>query len=197
MSAAPLTKLLSADLAAIRPRVEAPAEIDAAIAACAGVPEALDLLVAGSHLTEAVKLIAHALPRREGVWWVCMCARATAAAEMAPAEAAALEAAELWVRRPSDENRRAAFARAEDARFGSPEAWACVAAFWSGDSMSPLGQPAVPPAPHLPGLAIAGAVTLASVRIAPEKQAERLGRFIASARDIAAGGTGRMPAETA
>jgi hypothetical protein len=195
MSAAPLSKLSQADLAAIRPRIEAPPDVDAALAACGSVPDALDLLVKDRRLTEAVKLVSHAMPRREGVWWVCMCARATAAGEMAPADAAALEAAELWVRRPNDENRRAAFARAEEARFGTPEAWACVAAFWAGDSMSPAGQPAVPPEPHLPGLAIAGAIILASVRIKPEKQAERLARFIDSARDIAGGGTGRMPSE--
>jgi hypothetical protein len=171
---APLSKLAQADLGAIRPRIEAPPDVETALAACASVPDALDLLVKDRHLTEAVKLVSHAMPRREGVWWVCMCARATALADSPPADAAALEAAELWVRRPSDENRRAAFARAEEGRFGTPEAWACVAAFWAGDSMSPVGQPAVPPAPHLPGLAIAGAIILASVRMTPEKQAGRL-----------------------
>ncbi len=102
---------------------------------------------------------------------------------------------EAWVRKPSDEISRAAFAAAEQARFGTPEAWAGVAAFWSGDSMAPAGQPAVPPAPHLAGLAITGAVTLASVRADPARQAARLARFLASGRDIASGGPGRMEAE--
>ncbi|HTN12209.1 MAG TPA: hypothetical protein VL154_14670, partial [Acetobacteraceae bacterium] len=59
---------------------------------------------------------------------------------------------------------------AEEARFGTPEAWACVAAFWSTGSMAPLGQPEVPAAPHLAGTAIAGAVSLASVRGQPQRQ---------------------------
>jgi hypothetical protein len=192
----PMTKLQSVNFAEIRPRVEAPPSLAPMLEACASVPAALDLLLGEGLLQESIRLLAHAMPRREGVWWVCMCARATAPADaLPPADLAALEAAELWVRRPSDENRRAAFVRAEEARFGTPEAWACVAAFWSGDSMSPLGQPAVPPAPHLGGMAIAGAVALAAVRHYPERQAARLASFVASAREIAGGGTGRLPAE--
>ena len=57
------------------------------------------------------------------------------------------------------------------------------------------GQPAVPPAEHLTGSAIAGAVVLASVRTSPERSRDRLLRFIGAARDIAAGGAGRMAAE--
>jgi hypothetical protein len=190
-----LAKLQSVDLAAIRARVEAPVALAPRLDACTTVLEALELLEGEGLLSESVRLLAHAMPRREGVWWVCMCARHTAPPELPPADLAALEAAELWVRRPSDENRRAAFQRAEEARFGTPEAWACVAAFWSGESMSPLGQPAVPPAPHLGGMAIAGAVALAAVRQMPDHQAARLASFIASARDIAGGGSGRLPAE--
>lgn len=197
MSNVPLSKLRSVNFAGIRERVEAPASLAPMLDACDSVPAALDLLMERNLMQESIRLLAHAIPRREGVWWVCMCARHTAPDETTPADAAALEAAELWVRRPSDENRRAAFVRAEEARFSTPEAWACVAAFWSGDSMSPLGQPAVPPAPHLGGLAIAGAVALASVRLHPGRQAARLASFVTNAREIAGGGTGRLPVEEA
>ena len=74
----------------------------------------------------------------------------------------------------------------------SPEAWAAVAAFWSGDSMSPPDQPKVPPAPHLTGVAVAGAVILASVRPDPNGQPDRLQQFLHSARDIARGGAGHI-----
>ncbi len=191
----PLSKLRTAPLAPIRERAELSAAALARIATCADAPAALDVLAAGDLLSEAVKLLAHALPHREGVWWACMCARATMPADLPAPDLAALEAAESWVRKPTDDSRRAAFAAAEQARFGSPEAWAGVAAFWSGDSMAPLGQPAVPPAPHLAGLAITGAVTLASVRIDPKRQPKRLVRFIASGRDVASGGPGRIEPE--
>jgi hypothetical protein len=68
-------------------------------------------------------------------------------------------------------------------------------AFWSGDSISPLGQPPVAPPPHLTGLAVAGAVVLASVRSRPEKQHERLAAFLSSACHIAGGGHGRLEPE--
>jgi hypothetical protein len=63
--------------------------------------------------------------------------------------------------------------------------------------MSPEGQPAIPPAPHLTGTAVAGAVALAAVRGDPTRQQARLRRFLESGRNIAAGGPGRLPAETA
>jgi hypothetical protein len=100
------------------------------------------------------------------------------------------------VRKPTDEAlRRAAWEAAQRTAFRSPEAWAAAGAFWSGGSLSPEGQPAVPPGEHLTGVAICGAVVLAAVRSKPERAPERLTRFLAAARDIAAGGAGRIPPE--
>lgn len=195
MSMPKLAKLAGADLAQMRPHIDAPAPAEILLDGCQSVPQALDALVDGGFFSEAARLVSHAMPRREGVWWACMCARATAPSDLASPDAAALEAAELWVRRPTDENRRAAFARAEEARFGTPEAWACVGAFWSGDSMAPIEAPKVPPAPHLAGMAIAGAVALAAVRTRADRQMARLAKFVASSREIADGGTGRIPPE--
>jgi hypothetical protein len=61
--------------------------------------------------------------------------------------------------------------------------------------MSPEGQPAVPPAEHLTGVAIAGAVVLAAVRRLPERADARFALFLTSARDIAGGGGGRIEPE--
>jgi hypothetical protein len=146
-------------------------------------------------VSEAVKLMAHALPKRECVWWACMCARHTAPPDLPDADAGAVSGAEVWVRKQTDESRREAFEHAQRANFGTPEAWAAVAAFWSGDSMSPLGQPKTPPAPHLTGTAAIGSVTLAAVRTYPARRDERLRRFLASGREIAGGGAGRLPPE--
>ena len=100
------------------------------------------------------------------------------------------------MRQQTERTRRAAFDLAQASGFGTPEAWAAVAAFWSGDSMAPEGQPAVPPAPHLTGTAVAGAVALAAVRGDAARRDARLKRFLESGRNIAAGGPGRLPAET-
>ena len=160
---------------------------------CADVAAALDRLTGPDDLVSAVTLVAHALPKREAVWWACMCARAVPAAQAAPIDVAALDAAEFWVRKPDDERRRACMAAAQAGRFDSPEAWAAVGAFWSGGSMSPPDAPAVAPPEHLTALAVAGAVRLAALRRKPAAVNQRLVRFLAAAREIATGGAGRMP----
>ncbi len=194
-NAMPLGKLLGANLADLVPLLFLTEPAAGLVAQCADNVAALQALEAADLLTEAARLTAHALPRREAVWWACMCARHTAPAAMPPADQRALEDAEAWVFKGEDALRRRAFEHAQESNFATPEAWAGVAAFWSGDSMAPLGQASVPPAPHLAGTAVAGSVLLAAVRDPVDRRAARLGRFLASARDIAAGGTGRLPAE--
>jgi len=190
---APLPKLVRADLAFVRAHMDPAAEALPILDASTDAADALNRLEAAGLLVQAARLAAHAMPRREGVWWACMCAAHTAPPGLSPADRAAQEAAEQWVRRPSEEHGRAAMAAAERSSYASPEAWAAVGAFWSGPSMAPAGQPAVPPAPHLAGIAIGGAVALAAVRTDPAQQEARLLRFLASAHDIAGGGSGRMP----
>jgi hypothetical protein len=176
-------------------RLDLPPPAAAALEECGDGAAAFSTLVEKGFLAEAASWAAHALPRREAVWWACMCARHTAGNELPEAERAALQAAEQWVRKPTDENRRAAFAKAQETAFSTPEAWTAVAAFWSGDSMSPPGQPAVPPPPEAAGRAVAGAVALASLRAKPQLRDVRLARFLQSAKDIADGGPGQIGVE--
>jgi hypothetical protein len=193
--AQPFLKLRARDLSAITPHLALPPPPAACIAAAQGTPEALEALRAAGFLLEASRLLAHALPHREAVWWACMCAAHTAPADLAAADRDAGLAAESWVRRPGEALCRAAMARAQSAGFASPESWAAVAAFWSGDSLAPPDQHKVPPPPHLAGIAVAGAVALASVRGDPARAPARLERFLASAHEIAGGGAGRLPPE--
>jgi hypothetical protein len=188
----PAPSKLDGPLSELLARVAPPAEAQPALAGCSQVPDAMDRLAAAGFLLEAAKLAAHALPKREAVWWACMCARHTAPPELQHL-ADLCAAAEIWVRKQTDDTRRAAFEMAQTLGLDTPEAWAAVGAFWAGDSMAPLGQPKVPPAPHLTGTAIAGSVNLSAVRGDPLRRDLRLARFLDSARDIAAGGVGRMP----
>ncbi len=193
----PTAGKLTGDLARVLAHVQLDAQGSAALAGCAGTAEALDRLERGGFLIEATRLIAHALPAREAVWWACMCARHTAASGADPAAGAVVRAAaEEWVRRQTDAQRRAAMREAEAAGFSSAEAWAAVAAFWSGDSMAPPEAPKVPPQPHFTGLAVAGAVAIAAARGEATRREARLRRFLIAGRDIAAGGAGRIEPET-
>jgi hypothetical protein len=171
---------------------------DEGAALLADIPEAtaaVGLLAEAGRMADALRLVAHALPKREAVWLACMCARGVPDLAPNPLDAAALTAAELWVRKPEEASRRAAMTAAQASGCRSPEAWAAVGAFWSGGSMAPEGQPEVPPADNLTGVAVAGALLLASARHAPERGPARLERFLVAARDIAAGGAGRLAPE--
>jgi len=159
---------------------------------CTDTATGLGRLQAAGDLAAAARLGGFALPRREAVWWAAMCTAHTALPDQPDLEVKAREAAEHWVRQQQDATRREAMALARQAGFKAPESWAAVAAFWSGDSMAPPDQPAVPPAPHLAGTAVAGAVALASVRRDPALRPGRLERFLVSLREIAGGGAGRL-----
>ena len=153
--------------------------------------EFLNELIAGGKLSEAVQFFAFALPPREAVWWACSCTRAHARDPLSPPLAEALDAAETWVRRPTEEHRRVAMQRAQATDFQSPAAWVAVAAFWSGGSMAPENLPELPPAAHLLGIAVAGAITLAAVQSEPLAADRKRQHYLASAVDIANGGSGR------
>ena len=187
---------LNQDMAALLPSAGLPPDAAACVAGLDTLA-ALDALEAGAWLAEATRLCAHALPRREAVWWACMCARHTAPATLGEPDRDAFNAAKLWVRSQSDADRRTAFAHAQKAGFATPEAWAAVGAFWSGESLAPEGQAAVTPPAHVAASAVAGAVALSAVRDAPDRREARLRQFIASAREIGAGHSGRLPAEVA
>jgi hypothetical protein len=187
---------LAAPLLPLLPRLELDPPAAAAINGARTAAEGILRLEAAGLRNEAARLAAHALPKREAVWWGCMCARAVPDPALPPMDMEALLAAEAWVRKPGDDAlRRAAMEAAQRTGFRSPEAWAAVGAFWSGGSMAPAGQPEVPPPDHLTGVAISGGVVLAAVRSRPERAQDRLARFLASAREIAAGGAGRIAVE--
>jgi len=158
------------------------------------VADFLSALMAAELMTDAVGVMARALPKREAVWWACLAARTLVDAQTPPAVVAAIEAAEAWVYRPSEETRRAAMDRAQATKFDHPGVWAAVGAFWSGGSMAPPNLPAVPPAEHLTSIAVAGAVNLSAVMRQPEHAKEKLAGFLGQAIDIANGGNGRQRA---
>jgi len=138
----------------------------------------LSALLDGELHTDAVKFLAHALPKREAVGWACRCAREVAGPDTPPLAAEALEAAECWVREPSEEHRRAAMAAAEASGLDSPGACAAFGVFVSGGSLAPPDVPAVPPADHLTAHAVSGAVTLAAVMSKPQEAPEKYRRFL-------------------
>ena len=151
----------------------------------------VDRLCTAGLWIDAVRFLAHALPKREAVWWGCLASRAALSEAPHAAACGAVEAAEAWVYRPNEDNRRAAMAAATAAGNDNPAGWAARGAFWSGGSLAPTEGPVVPPAETLTGTAVAGAISLAAVQQEPEHAPGKYRLFIVQGLDIAGGGTGR------
>ncbi|HET7275932.1 MAG TPA: hypothetical protein VFI91_12260 [Longimicrobiaceae bacterium] len=142
------------------------------------------MLVDAELYTDAIGLLAHLLPPREGVWWAWVCARRAAGDEPLPSEQAALDAAERWIKEPTEPHRRAAMAIAEELDFSTPAACAALAAFFSGGSIAPPGSPEVPPGEFMTAQAIAGSIVLAAVATEPEKAEEKFQNYVAQGMEV-------------
>ncbi len=147
----------------------------------------LQLLMDNQQYLDGVRFLAHALPKREAVWWACLSARSAAGPNPAPPIRAALEAAEKWVADPSEDNRRPAMAAAEAATLATPAGCAAAAVFWSGGSLAPPNLPEVPPGETLTAQGVTGAVLLAAVQTEPEKAVEKQRAFLTQGIDVANG----------
>ncbi|MBA3312905.1 MAG: FHA domain-containing protein [Planctomycetaceae bacterium] len=137
----------------------------------------IDSLATKGLITEAMKVLAAALPPQAAVRWVVRCVRETG--DLSKGDVAALAAAERWAAEPSEQNRRNAQAAAEALEYGTAASWAAVSAFWSGGSMAPPNVPTVPPPPDLMPQALFGALSLAAIAEGGEKAEEMQKRFLA------------------
>ena len=80
-------------------------------------PEAfLRLLMDGALYNDAVRFLARALPKREATWWACLCARGVLGDDPPADVVKALETAEQWVHKPTEENRRLTYPAAQTAQ---------------------------------------------------------------------------------
>lgn len=163
----------------------------APLAQGAAAPAAfLRILTDANCYHDAVKFLAHGLPKREAVWWACLAVRDSLAGERDPNQIAAIEAAERWATQPTVDHCRIARQIAEKTAFKSAASWAATAAWWSAGSMAAIGQPEVPPPPFLYAQAVASAICLAAVMPDPLNAAQHYQRYLAIGIDLACGGTG-------
>lgn len=147
----------------------------------------LTLLMEKKLFADAARFMAFALPKRQAVWWSCLCAREGYGATVTPVEKEAIMTAIRWVVDPSEENRRATFPAAEAADFGSAAGCTALGAFFSGGSLAPEGVADVIPDEMLTGRILVPAITLSSVIREPEKADAKLESFVKLACDVASG----------
>lgn len=141
------------------------------------VREFYQLLGKRQLFADAERLLAHALPKREAVWWAAQCIRATYGDQLSPADRAALAVAEEWAAEPTESNRRRAEGAAEQTKHETAAGWAAAAAFFSGGSIAPPDMPEVPPKETLTAQAVVVALSLSSAAD-PKKTAVRQAEFI-------------------
>lgn len=148
-------------------------------------PDYVAVLVDKQLYPDAVRFLAHALPKREAVWWGWMSARRAAGEHPPPPIKAALAATEKWIAQPTEEHRRAAHAAAQQAQFGTAAGCAGLGAFFSGGSLAPPEAPIVAPGDYLTAKAISGAVNFAAMSGEPKEAPEKFKSFIAQGEDVA------------
>lgn len=142
------------------------------------------LIAANLHI-DAVRFLAHALPRRECVWWAWVCARKASGAEPPPPIKAALDATERWIIQPTEDHRRQTLTFGEAADFGTPAGCAALAAFMTGGSLGPPEAPVIPPGEFMTAKAVSGSVTLSAVVTEPNRAPEKFAEFLNLGLEVA------------
>jgi hypothetical protein len=144
----------------------------------------VSLLMSKKLYADAVRFVAHALPKREAVWWGWISAKRAAGPEPPPKIKASLEATEKWIAQPDDEGGRAAMAAAKEAKTSTAAGCAGMAAFFSGSSLGPAHVPPIPPGEFLTAKAVSGAVIYAAVGKDPVNAPDRFKSFVAQGVEV-------------
>jgi len=118
-----------------------------------GPQELIAALAAMEDPRDAVSSLALMLPRRQTVWWACLSTRLIPDLAARPPELAAVEVAESWVQTQAADDCERGHEASQACAMNAAAGWAAMAAYWSGPSLAPRGQAAVPPPPHLAGVA--------------------------------------------
>lgn len=152
--------------------------------------EFLNLLISNESYTDAINLLSHSLPKREAVWWACICAKQHSEQLNNELYDETLKIAEKWVYDPSEKNRRTAEFYAEKGKYETAAAWVAAAAFWSGDSIVAENEPKIAPDEYLYAHAVSGSILTSVSMEADENMSEVFKKYIEHGINIAEGGNG-------
>lgn len=141
---------------------------------------------------DAIKLLAHALPKREAVWWACLTARDIQGPQTDENNVNALIAAESWAKKPNEKARLRCKALGEKTRHQTPASWAATAASWCHGSLAGENEPVIEPPKHLYAHAVAGCVSLAAILSDPITPEKPFQRYMNQGLDLARGGNGQL-----
>lgn len=120
-----------------------------------------DLTKSGLH-ADAIRVLSRLLAPRSGVWWGCLCAWEAMAPRKRELDEAAIAAVVMWLKDPTDENRRAAGAAAKSAGRTTAAGLVGSAAYYSEGSIATPGKTEVPTKPEFTPKLVASAVLTAA-----------------------------------
>lgn len=146
------------------------------------------LLFRDRHVPDAVDFLAHALPKRELVWWGCLCLQSTwDVADLMTQHHQALRSAVRWVLEPNEENRRAAAQQAEQVGVGMPSGCLALAVFESGGSIQLPDQPVIQPHPQATAQDVRNAIHLLAAKLPADQVPATYRHFVALGIGLAGG----------
>lgn len=155
------------------------------------------VLSAAKKWPDAIKIMSRALPPREAVWWACVCARQMHGFVGDKSEIAALEAAEKWVFKPTDEHRTAAFNLAQNSKSKSAGTLSALAVAFSGAKLPVAEDQTVDMDTAVFPQMVDGAVIVAACEKKGEEMTVQFQQFLKSGEDIACGGNGQIHGKAA
>ncbi|MHC4693232.1 MAG: DUF6931 family protein [Planctomycetota bacterium] len=151
--------------------------------------EFVDRLIRARLYSDAMRFLAYGLPKREAVWWATLCVKSVPACCDDEIATEAMQAAEVWIKNPTDVNREAALTAGSKHNFEMPgalAAWTAMAAGWSARAAASGDETMEVSAEHLTAHAASGAIILAA-GIDPERAEEVSLKFLETGVQIAQG----------
>jgi len=152
--------------------------------------EYIKKLMDNEFFADSIIFLSHGLPKREAIWWACLCAKAVTDKDTKADDLASLTMAEKWVYEPDNKKRRMCGTLAEKGEYKSAQNWAAAAVFWSGGSITKEDEPAMEPAPYLYAHAVSGAILNAVGMSDVDDIDIQFQQFIKRGLNIADGGNG-------
>lgn len=156
--------------------------------------EYIGVLSSAGKWSDAVMVMARTLPKREAVWWACVCAAKTEALRKDKDETEALKVAEKWAFKPSEETRKDAFLQAQKSNTPSVGTMSCLAAAFSGGKLAVSKEQSIDLDASVFSKIVSGIVVISASEKGSDQFNTQLEQFLQQGKDIACGGRGQVSA---
>ena len=187
-----IKKFNTAEISSILSHLECPADLLTELQTAASDLAILQRLETERLYSEAVKFLAHGLPKREAIWWAYLVSEAAEKNSTDPQTQQALSTIEHWTREPNEARRRQAGVLGEALQYYTATSWAAMAVLWSGGSITPEGRPPVEASDAMCAKAVSNAIIIGVHQLAAASSDEVFKQFLRQGLHIGMGGNGKI-----